>query len=46
MKVPSRVTSGRDFVVCPECGRGELEARGHDSAECGSCGCGVEGAVL
>ena len=46
MKVPSRVTSGRDFVVCPECGRGELEARGHDSAECDSCGRGVEGAVL
>ena len=46
MKVPSRVTSGPDFIICPACGRGKLEARGHDSAGCDSCGCGVEGAVL
>jgi ribosomal protein L37AE/L43A len=46
MKVPSRVRSGPDFIICPACGRGKLEARGHDSAECDSCGRGVEGAVL
>jgi ribosomal protein L37AE/L43A len=46
MKVPSCVTSGPDFIVCPACGRGKLEAQGHDSAECGSCGRDVEGAVL
>ncbi len=46
MKVPSRVTSGLDFIVCPACGRGKLEAQGHDSAECDSCGRAVEGAVV
>jgi ribosomal protein L37AE/L43A len=46
MKVPSRVTSGPDFIICPACERGKLEARGHDSAECDSCGRDVEGAVV
>jgi ribosomal protein L37AE/L43A len=46
MKVPSRTSSGPNSIVCPACGRGELEARGPDPAECDSCGRGVEGAVL
>jgi ribosomal protein L37AE/L43A len=46
MRVPSRVTSGPDSIVCPACGRGVLGTRGLDLAECESCGHAVEGAVL
>ena len=47
VKVPSRVTSGPNSIVCPACGRGELlGTRGLDLAECDSCGRTVEGAVL
>jgi len=45
MKVPSRTISGPNTIVCPTCGRGELEARGLDPAECGSCGRAVEDAI-
>ena len=46
MKVPSRVTSGPNSIVCPACGRGELlGTRGLDLAECDSCGHAFEGAV-
>jgi hypothetical protein len=46
MKVPSRATSGPNYIVCPSCGRGELRTREPDPAECDSCGRDVEAAVL
>ncbi len=46
MKGLSRATSRPNLIVCPECGRGELEVRGPGSAGCSCCGRAVDGAVL
>jgi ribosomal protein L37AE/L43A len=46
MKIPSRAISKPNSIVCPACGRGELDTRGLDLAECDSCGREVEGALL
>ena len=46
MKALSRATSRLNLIVCPECGRGELEVRGPRPAGCSSCGRAVNGAVL
>src|SRR3712207_880686 len=47
MTIPSCVSSKRDSIVCPACGRGELRTRGPlGLAECDSCAHDVEGAVL
>jgi ribosomal protein L37AE/L43A len=46
MKVPSHAISRPDSVVCPTCGRGELESAGANLAVCDCCGCTIEGDVL
>jgi hypothetical protein len=48
MKVPSRTTSGPGVIVCPACGRGELEAQSprYTEAACDSCGSAVDEGML
>ncbi len=39
-------SSASNFIVCPLCEVGELQAFGRDSARCGTCGCLLAGETL
>ena len=46
MRVPSRIMSRPNRIVCPACGSRELQLRGLEPARCDSCGFSVEDAMF